>query len=49
MESDFFLSSADSVTDLHEAFSYYSRTLKTSHDGDIYVSEGTKEHIGTMH
>lgn len=31
-----------------ETASYHSRTVKASHDGDIYISEESIKHLGTI-
>lgn len=48
VERDFLVFSPSKLNNLGDAFSYYSRTLKSSYDGDIYISEESIEHLGTV-
>ncbi len=43
---DFFLFSPTPISSLNDSLSYYSCVLKTSHDGDVYVSEEAYKHTG---
>ena len=43
---DFLVFSPTTVSNLEDAFSYYSRTLRTAQDGDTFISEEAIEHLG---
>ena len=43
---DFLTFSPTAPTNLGDAVSYYTRILKSSHDGDIYISEESIKHLG---
>jgi hypothetical protein len=49
IERDFLQFSPTKLTNLEDAFAFYSRTLKSNHDGDVYISEETIKHLGTVH
>lgn len=44
----FLVFSPTQLTNLDDPFSFYSRTLRSNHNGDVYVSEESIEHLGTV-